>query len=162
MNERQTARVTVRAATPDDAATIADFNRILAAESEGRELDPDRLARGVRLLLANHTRGHYWVAEGEGRIVGQCMVTTEWSDWSAGRYWWLQSVYVVPDWRGRGVLRALWDQVVEEATALGDVASIRLYVERDNAGARKAYERLGMEESPYLVYEHRLPYGSDS
>lgn len=161
MNDRQPANVTVRSATPDDAPTIADFNRVLAAESEGRELDPGRLERGVRLLLADPKRAHYWVAEAEGRIVGQCMVTTEWSDWSAGRYWWLQSVYVVPDWRGRGVLRALWDQVIEEGKALGDVASIRLYVERDNTGARSAYERLGMEQTPYLVYEHRLPHGSD-
>jgi GNAT superfamily N-acetyltransferase len=161
MSEPRPSEITIRQATPADAATIAEYNLVLAAESEDRALDPTLLARGVRLLLADTDRGRYWVAEAGGGIVGQCMVTTEWSDWSAGRYWWLQSVYVVPAWRGRGVLRALWNHVLAEARALGDVASVRLYVERDNLGARQAYERLGMEETPYLVYEHRLPFGSE-
>jgi GNAT superfamily N-acetyltransferase len=83
-------------------------------------------------------------------------VTTEWSDWTNGRYWWFQSVYVVPEWRGRGVFRALWDHVENAARKEGDVASLRLYVERDNASARAVYEKLGMEESGYLVYEKWL------
>ncbi len=151
--------ITIRAATPADADTIADFNVVLADESEGLALDPDRVARGVRLLMEDPERARYWVAEAEAGIVGQCMVTTEWSDWWAGRYWWLQSVYVVPAWRGRGVLRRLWDAVLAEATGAGDVAAVRLYVEQDNRSAREAYARLGMEETGYLVYEVRLAAG---
>ncbi len=148
--------LTIRPAGPADADTIARFNVLLAAESENRALDPELLARGVRLLLSDSDRARYWVAQADGEIGGQCMVTTEWSDWSNGRYWWLQSVYVTPAWRGKGVLRALWDRVMADAHALGDVASIRLYVEKDNQGAREAYARLGMEQTPYLVYEAKL------
>ena len=162
--------VRIRAAQPSDAEVIAEFNLRLASESEGRDLDPDTLLRGVRMLLSDPTHGQYWIAEasggqgGDGRgdtvgaaePVGQCLVTTEWSDWTNGRYWWFQSVYVAPEWRGRKVFRALWDHVESAARAAGDVASLRLYVERDNASARAIYGKLGMEETGYLVYEKWL------
>lgn len=150
----------IRAARPTDAEAIAEFNLRLASESEARDLDPDTLLRGVRMLLSDATHGQYWVAEAPtvrgAEPVGQCLVTTEWSDWTNGRYWWFQSVYVVPEWRGRKVFRALWDHVESAARAAGDVASLRLYVERDNASARAIYEKLGMEETGYLVYEKWL------
>jgi len=148
--------VTVRAARPSDAPLIADYNRRLARESEGRELDPETLDRGVSALLSDPAHGQYWIAEADGAPVGQCLVTTEWSDWTNGRYWWFQSVYVEPGYRGRGVFRALWDHVESSARRLGDVASLRLYVERDNASARSVYEKLGMEATGYLVYEKWL------
>jgi GNAT superfamily N-acetyltransferase len=146
----------IRAARPSDAEVIAEFNLRLASESEGRDLDPDTLLRGVRMLLSDPTHGQYWIAEGAEEPVGQCLVTTEWSDWTNGRYWWFQSVYVVPEWRGRKVFRALWDHVESSARKEGDVASLRLYVERDNASARAIYEKLGMEQTGYLVYEKWL------
>lgn len=156
--------ITIRAARHADAPVIAEFNRRLAWESEGRELDPETLANGVTMLLSDPTHGQYWVAEGGGdgtegtkvEPVGQCLVTTEWSDWTNGRYWWFQSVYVAPEWRGKGVFRALWDHVESSAREAGDVASLRLYVERDNSSARAIYEKLGMEQTGYLVYEKWL------
>ncbi len=149
----------IRAARTSDADVIAEFNLRLASESENRELDRDTLICGVRMLLSDPTHGQYWIAEAPGERaepVGQCLVTTEWSDWTNGRYWWFQSVYVVPEWRGRKVFRALWDHVESSARAAGDVASLRLYVERDNASARAIYEKLGMKETGYLVYEKWL------
>lgn len=166
--------IRVRAARESDAAHIADFNRRLARESEDRELDRETLARGVAALLADAARGQYWVAEATAvagaaaagaaaaadaaapEPVGQCLVTTEWSDWTNGRYWWFQSVYVVPEHRGHGVFRALWDHVEVAARREGDVASLRLYVEQDNASARAVYEKLGMQATGYLVYEKWL------
>ena len=157
--------ISIRAARPSDAPVIADFNRRLALESEGREIDPATLDEGVRKLLADPARGQYWIAEdaepaggaaGGPAPAGQCLVTTEWSDWTNGRYWWFQSVYVPPEYRGRGVFRALWEHVEAAARREGDIASLRLYVERDNAPARAVYEKLGMEESGYIVYEKWL------
>jgi ribosomal protein S18 acetylase RimI-like enzyme len=156
VSARASARdLTIRAARASDAPVIAEYNRRLAWESEHRELDPDTLARGVAMLLSDPAHGQYWVAEA-GELVGQCLVTTEWSDWTNGRYWWFQSVYVAPEWRGRGVFRALWDHVESSAREAGDVASLRLYVERDNSSARAIYEKLGMEPTGYLVYEKWL------
>jgi GNAT superfamily N-acetyltransferase len=145
----------IRAARLSDAPVIAEFNRRLAWESEHKELDPDTLARGVAMLLSDSTHGQYWLAQ-DAEPVGQCLVTTEWSDWTNGRYWWFQSVYVAPEWRGKGVFRALWDHVESSAREAGDVASLRLYVERENASARAIYEKLGMEPTGYLVYEKWL------
>ncbi|MGH7565943.1 MAG: GNAT family N-acetyltransferase [Gemmatimonadota bacterium] len=166
--------IIVRAARESDVSLIADFNHRLARESEDRELDWGTLARGVAALIADLARGHYWIAEATGPAhagesapaggtagtgagaVGQCLVTTEWSDWTNGRYWWFQSVYVVPEYRGHGVFRALWDHVESAARSEGDVASLRLYVEQDNASARAVYEKLGMKETGYMVYEKWL------
>ncbi|HUP02249.1 MAG TPA: GNAT family N-acetyltransferase [Gemmatimonadota bacterium] len=148
--------MTVRPAVAADAETIAGFNRRLAEESEGRVLDPHRVEHGVRSVLADPVRGRYWIAERNGIAFGQCLVTIEASDWGGGTYWWLQSVYVEPDHRGAGVFRGLWDAVVGAAHVAGDVLAIRLYVDRHNSGARAAYERLGMSETPYRIYERPL------
>ncbi len=144
---------TVWPAGEADASTLVRFNVRLAVESEGRDLDPTVVELGVRAILSDAGRGRYWIARVDGEPVGQCLVTTEWSDWTAGRYWWLQSVYVAPERRGAGVFGALWRTVVDEARRAGDVRAVRLYVERDNAGAREVYRRIGMRETGYLVYE---------
>jgi GNAT superfamily N-acetyltransferase len=153
--------ITVRTAHPGDRATIVAFNARLAAESEGKALDPAVLARGVEQALADPDRLHYWVAEvrdGEGArarvsIVGQAAVNREWSDWRNGWIWWLQSVYVHPDYRRRGVFRALHQQIKHAARAAGDVTGIRLYVENANTPAQRTYAAVGFAPGGYQVYE---------
>lgn len=151
--------ITVRPATPGDAAAIAAGNVRLADESEGKVLDPAVVEAGVAAIVADPSRARYWVVEANGGIVGQCMVHEEPSDWAGGRYWWVQSVYVDQAWRGWGVFRTLWERVLEEARAVGDVAEVRLYVERENRAARAVYERLGMKKTSYRLY--CLPLGTD-
>src|SRR5262245_25103541 len=101
----------VRPACPADAAVIAEYNLRLARETEHRTLDPAVLARGVARVLADPQRGRYFVAEEAGRVVGQLLLTYEWSDWRDGWIWWIQSVYVHADSRGAGVFRALYEHV---------------------------------------------------
>lgn len=145
--------LTIRRGGPSDAAVVAEFNQRLAQETEGRSLDAAALAAGVAAVLADESRGTYFVAEHEGRVVGQLMITLEWSDWRNGWLWWIQSVYVRAEARRLGVFRALYGHAVAEAKARGDVAGIRLYVEHENAAARATYARLGMSETGYLVLE---------
>jgi len=149
--------IRVRPARPDDAAQLADFNAALARESEERELEPARLLSGVSRLLADSGRGLYFVAERDGRALGCCMLTREWSDWRDGWFLWLQSVYVEPAARGAGVFRALWAEVRRHAAGDADVIGLRLYVERDNARARAVYAALGLHETDYRLYEIALP-----
>lgn len=142
----------IRPAAPGDRETIVAFNRAMALETEGKELDPATLRAGVEALLADRSHGRYFLAGWGGEPAGQLMVTYEWSDWRNGRIWWIQSVYVAPAHRRRGVYAALHAHVRGAARADGAVG-LRLYVDRANRIARSTYLSLGMRESRYVMLE---------
>ena len=144
--------IVIREADPDDAARIVLFNQAMARETEGRELDRKVLGKGVEALLKDPAKGRYFVAVKGEEVVGQVMITTEWSDWRNGLVWWLQSVYVSKRHRREGVYRGLHDHV-REAALSEKVLGIRLYVERDNLAAQETYQALGMLASQYLMFE---------
>lgn len=144
--------LTVRRATDDDLDRIVLFNQAMARETEGRDLDRRVLADGVEALLEDPAKGTYWVAEAGEEVVGQAMVTREWSDWRNAPVWWLQSVYVSRKRRREGVYRALHAEVRRRAREAG-AAGLRLYVDRDNRPAHETYEELGMRRSRYRMYE---------
>ncbi len=145
--------ISIRSATSADAELIADFNNRLAMETEDRTLNNDLIVPGVDALLHDAAKGRYWVALVEDRIVGQIGVTYEWSDWRNGMLWWIQSVYVHEDFRRRGIFSALYRHVESLAAAEADVRGLRLYLEKENRGAQKTYESLGMSVTGYRVME---------
>ena len=147
----------VRLAVTTDAATLAGFNRAMALETESKSLSLETLLPGVEAVLGDPLHGFYVVADSGSEIAGSLLVTYEWSDWRNGRIWWIQSVYVRPDFRRRGVYRTLHGFVRERAREAGDVVGIRLYVERENAAAQRTYAALGMTETAYRIYEEMLP-----
>ncbi len=152
--------VTVRSATPADLGTLVEFNAAMALETEDKRLDPARLRAGVAAALADAQRGTYRVAELDGRPAGALLLTREWSDWRDGWFVWIQSVYVAPEARRRGVYRALHADVLAGAAAAGDVVGVRLYVDRENEAAQRTYERLGMRRARYDFFETSLPRGA--
>jgi GNAT superfamily N-acetyltransferase len=135
---------------------IAEFNTRLAQETEGKRLDPAKILGGVQALLGDSQHGCYFLAEAEGRVIGQIMHTREWSDWRNGEFWWLQSVYVRQDYRQRGVFRALMEFVFELAKQTPGVIGLRLYMEQENMAARRTYERCGFADEGYVVLERLL------
>lgn len=143
----------VRPGRPDDAATLADYNAAMALETEGHALDRPTLDAGVRAALADANKARYFVAEVEGRVAGMLMITLEWSDWRNGEIWWIESVYVHPDFRRLGVFTALYGHV-EALAKQSNVIGLRLYVMQDNLNAQQTYRRLGMDLSGYLVMEN--------
>jgi len=143
----------IRRARLADAATIADYNARMAWETERRRLELKRVTRGARALIQDKAKGFYFVAEVDGKIAGQLLITFEWSDWRNGNFWWIQSVYVAPEFRERGVFRALYAHVHKLAKSRRDVCGLRLYVEHENGRAQKAYARLGMKEAHYRIFE---------
>jgi GNAT superfamily N-acetyltransferase len=149
MNER---KPNVRAAGREDLEALVSGNVALAEETERVRLDADTLRQGIRALLEARAPGRYWVAELDGRVVGQLLVTFEWSDWRNRMVWWIQSVYVTPDARGRGVLRTLYDAARREAVAAG-AGGLRLYVDTTNLRAQAVYTSLGMNGDHYRVFE---------
>lgn len=143
----------IRRATVADAAIITRFNSLLSEETEHRALDQVRLKAGVEVLLRDPSKGVYYVAELNNIIVGQMMITYEWSDWRNGTFWWIQSVYVESSARGSGVFRTLFDHVHSLAKSRNDVCGLRLYVERTNDRAKRTYDRHGMHLSHYEMFE---------
>lgn len=148
-------KLKIREAKSIDAATLTEFNRLLARETERLELDPSTVASGVENLLRDSTRGFYLLAETNDSVVGALMVTFEWSDWRDANFWWIQSVYVRQDFRQRGVYRKLHEHVCDLARR-SNSCGIRLYVEKENLVAQKTYANLGMTEARYKVFETDL------
>lgn len=143
----------IRAAERRDVAALVAYNLALAWETEQKRLDPATVKAGVEALLSDPQRGFYTVAEVEGQVVGQVLITFEWSDWRNGWFWWLQSVYVQPAFRRRGVFRALVEHLEERARREGQVVGLRLYVERENRAAQAVYAALGLQPTTYGVLE---------
>lgn len=145
--------LTIRRATLADVDTLVRFNAALAWESEHKQLDEQVLRVGVQAVFADPARGFYTVAERDGEVVGQVMVTFEWSDWRNGWFWWIQSVYVREDARRGGVFRSLFAEVQRQAEADPGVIGLRLYMEKENHRAHQTYHALGMVETTYFVHE---------
>jgi GNAT superfamily N-acetyltransferase len=149
--------IEIRQAILADAITIADFNIALCRETEARELDRATVTQGVKRFVSEPTRGRYFIALIDGEVVGQTAYTFEWSDWRNGEIWWIQSVYVAPQYRSMGVFRALFAYIKKLGEEDTECCGIRLYMERENHSARQSYLRLGFEEAGYEVFELLLP-----
>jgi ribosomal protein S18 acetylase RimI-like enzyme len=145
--------VIIRPARPADADVICEFNRLMAKETEHKDLDRSTLKAGVAALLGDPHKGCYFIAEADGQVVGQLAVTMEWSDWRNGNFWWIQSVYVAAAARRHGVFRKLYEHVLNEARADGDVIGVRLYVEHDNEVAQATYKKQAMVMTGYRLME---------
>lgn len=151
--QKVSRELSVRVAERKDSQTLVNFNIAMAWETEQKRLEPAIVAEGVQRLLGNPQCGFYVVAETADQIVGSLMVTYEWSDWRCGLFWWIQSVYVQPDYRRRGVFSSLYQFLKDRASREPDLCGFRLYVQRSNRTAQEAYGSIGMKQTPYKVYE---------
>ena len=143
----------IRKAGKEDQSTIVSFNCAMALETEKKILDPKVAESGVRRLLEHDEYGFYLLAYSENRPLGQLMITYEWTDWRDGLFWWIQSVYVLPEHRGKGIYKALYEYILQESRNNTDIKGIRLYVDQSNADAKEVYEKLGMKKAHYDLYE---------
>ncbi len=148
-----TKDISIRIATEKDISILAAFNQALALETEDKQLDTDAIAKGVQAVFLDENKGFYVVAEdSDDEIIGGLMITNEWSDWRNGWFWWIMSVYVRSEVRGKGVYKKLYEFVKERAKTKGNVCGFRLYVDIENIEAQKVYEKVGMEASNYLLF----------
>jgi ribosomal protein S18 acetylase RimI-like enzyme len=144
--------ITIRKATSGDAPEIISFQQAMAMETEGMELVPDVLTKGVTAVFRDPAKGQYYVSEDSGRVVASLMITYEWSDWRNASIWWFQSVYVIPEYRRKGIFRMMYDHIRKEGMNSG-IAGLRLYVESENVRAQKTYEAMGMNGNHYRTFE---------
>ena len=145
--------IDIRDATRGDIAFLADCNIAMAYESEKKHLDREVLTRGIVAVFDHPERGFYIVAERDGTPVGSLLITHEWSDWRNGGWWWIQSVYVMPQARRNGVFSTMYREIDKRARASPGVIGLRLYVEKENARAQATYAALGMEPAYYSLYQ---------
>lgn len=142
----------IRTAKREDAETIISFQQNMAMETEGMKLDDNLIGAGVNAVFGEPTKGTYYVAEENGKVVASLMITYEWSDWRNSNIWWFQSVYVLPEARRSGIFRKMYNYVKAEAQKQG-IPGLRLYVEKDNLRAQQTYEAMGMDGEHYRLYE---------
>lgn len=145
--------VIYRAAEPRDIPSIVEFQLAMARETEELDLDRDILTRGVEALFRDPSLGRYFIAGLDGRAAASLLITYEWSDWRNGMVWWIQSVFVAPSARKRGIYAGLYDHVKKLADVEPNVRGIRLYVDRRNTSAQEVYRKLGMDGEHYQVFE---------
>jgi ribosomal protein S18 acetylase RimI-like enzyme len=144
--------ITIRKATPDDAGSIIRFQQAMARETEGLELQRDTVTKGVMAVFHDQRKGQYYVAEDNDNVVASLMITYEWSDWRNADVWWFQSVYVIPEYRRKGIFRMMYENIKKAGVADG-IAGLRLYVDTENVHAQSTYEAMGMDGEHYKTYE---------
>jgi ribosomal protein S18 acetylase RimI-like enzyme len=147
----------IRIATTEDLEVLVGFMVAMAKETEDLVLEHEVLNPGIKAALLDERKGIYYIAEIEGEVAGSLMTTFEWSDWRNAWVLWIQSVYTHPDFRGKGVYKALYQNLVNKVDA-GEYAGIRLYVDKTNTNAQRVYEKLGMNGEHYYFYEWMVGY----
>jgi GNAT superfamily N-acetyltransferase len=145
--------IIIRPAAVSDAVIIAEFNALMAKETEDIDLDRERLQKGIISLLTDTSKGIYYLAVMGDNVIGQLMITYEWSDWRNATFWWIQSVYVLPEYRKNGVFRKLYQYIESLARTRGDVCGLRLYVDTSNKRAQQTYETIGLNRSHYQMMD---------
>jgi RimJ/RimL family protein N-acetyltransferase len=148
-----TDSIQIRNATRDDVTFLRDSNIAMALESEQKLLAPEVLTRGIVAVFDHPERGFYIIAQRGDVAIGSLLITHEWSDWRNGGWWWIQSVYVVPDARRSGVFTAMYREINARARKSTGVIGLRLYVEKENTKAQQTYAALGMEPAYYSLYQ---------
>ena len=149
--------VIIRLAETSDQSALTEFNMAMAKETENKTLDLETVTHGVKAVLMGTTHGFYLVADYEEQILGSLLVTFEWSDWRCARFWWIQSVYVKPEFRKQGICRRLYAHTKALAKQQPGVCGLRLYALHSNEQAQKTYIDLGMHKSGYEVFEELIP-----
>lgn len=145
--------IRVEHATLEDRDDLVDFQIRMAMETEELHLERPVVTKGVEHILENPVLGHYIVAKEDTEVIGCALITYEWSDWRNGLVWWLQSVYVIPEVRQKGVFRLLWGFVQQRAKIDEKIKGIRLYVDATNSMAKNVYHRIGMQTGHYELFE---------
>ena len=149
--------VSYRKARASDAAVIVAFQVTMAMETERLRLDPTVVRKGVARVFRDPKMGHYFVATHGGKVIASVLVLKEWSDWRNGEVWWIHSLYVLPEFRRAGVFRGLYTLLRKRVLKSRSARGLRLYVDRSNLRAQKAYRKVGMSDEHYLLFEWLKP-----
>jgi len=148
-----------RHAKTSDALQIAEFQAMMALETEEIRLDSLTLEKGVAAVFKDPSMGTYWVVQNStDEVVASTLVLKEWSDWRNGEVWWIHSVYVLPQFRRQGVFRLIYESLKAHVAANPQLRGLRLYVEKQNSSGISTYRDLGMSDDRYALFEWMKDY----
>lgn len=146
--------INIRKATKQDAQYIVDCQIKMAHETENLILERVTVEKGVGHILMDSPLGYYLLAEDDKKnLLGVMMVLFEWSDWRNGKVFWIHSLYVKPDFRKQGIFKAFYAHLKNIVESSAEFKGIRLYVEKSNLNAQKAYQASGMTNEHYELFE---------
>ncbi len=145
--------LSIRLADPSDLDLLVHYQKTMAWETEELELSEDILQKGIQRLFDEPHKGLYWVFVYEGKNIGCVLTLTEWSDWRNGDVLWIHSLFVEAEFRGKGVFKKVYAYFQEKVRREDGLRGIRLYVEKENHRAQKAYQAVGMTKEHYEMYE---------
>jgi GNAT superfamily N-acetyltransferase len=145
--------IAIRQAIAGEFWQISHFQEKVAMETENIKLDPATVQKGVKAVLSDPSKGCYYIAELNGRVAGSLLITYEWSDWRNSQILWIQSVYVLPEYRNKGVFRQLYAYIKEMVEEDINLCGIRLYVDKTNHKALQVYRSCGMNGEHYRLFE---------
>jgi GNAT superfamily N-acetyltransferase len=144
----------IRQASVDDAEFIKTCQLRMAQETEGLALVDAVVALGVRAVLDDPNKGEYYIAEDDTSKRLACLLTIpEWSDWRNGTVIWIHSLYVLPAYRKLGVFKAMFMHLKNKVDQSPEFRGLRLYVDKRNELAKKAYLQAGMTAEHYELFE---------
>ena len=143
----------VRIATLNDVESIVDFQLKMASETEGIKLHEPTVLKGVTAVISDKSKGQYYVTEINGKIIASLLTTYEWSDWRNGTILWIQSVYVLYEYRRKGIYRNMYSHLKQLVMENDNLNGIRLYADKSNLPAHKTYLKLGMSPDHYVTFE---------
>ncbi|MGF1584492.1 MAG: GNAT family N-acetyltransferase [Bacteroidales bacterium] len=145
--------IEIRKAHAGEYIIIANFQQEMAMETENLSLDPATVRKGVMAVFDDPSKGCYYVAEYEGKVAGSLLTTYEWSDWRNSQIIWIQSVFILPEFRNKGIYKMLYQHIKQLVQDDPGISGIRLYVDKSNHKAAGIYRHCGMDGDHYQLYE---------
>lgn len=139
-----TETLTLRPAAADDVATIHRMLTALARATAASDRFVSRPEDIARYGFGDEALFHSLLAERGGEAVGLCLYFYTFSTWLGEPGIYVQDLYVADSARGGGVGRALLGAAARQGRRR-QATHLRLSVDRQNAGARRFYERIGMD-----------------
>ncbi len=125
----------------------------MALETEELKLDEETVRLGVAAVFDDEKKGRYLIAEIDGKPVGVLLLVPEWSEWRNATVYWIHSLFIENEFRGKGIYKRMYQHVKDEVLGSSGLAGIRLNVDKRNEKAVKVYQALGMSDEHYRMFE---------
>lgn len=140
----------IRPARQEDLEQLIELLRLLFSIEEDFCADTSKQRQGLTLMLGNGN-GRVLVAESEGRILGMCTGQLVISTAEGGPSVLVEDMAVFPEYRGKGIGRALLAALTEWAKGR-DATRMQLLADKNNEPALGYYRHLQWQETALVCW----------